>query len=92
MLKINSLSAAIFVALQFSIITLSHAGEGHLNVSNETTTVAAQKREAKLTEVITVTAQKRRQKLSEVPISMTNFSAESIDQTGVQPCVSQKTY
>jgi len=83
MLRINSLSAAIAIALQFPVMTQVYAAEDNSKVSSDTTTMA-QMREDKLLEVITVTAQKRREKLSEVPISMSNFSAESITQTGVQ--------
>jgi len=83
MLRINSLSAAIAIALQFPVITQVYAAEDNSKLSDEKT-VMAQMRQDKLLEVITVTAQKRREKLSEVPISMSNFSTESIAQTGVQ--------
>jgi len=83
MLRINSLSAAIAIALQFPVAIQVYAAEDDSKLSDEKT-VMAQMRQDKLLEVITVTAQKRREKLSEVPISMSNFSTESIAQTGVQ--------
>jgi len=83
MLRINSLSAAIAIALQFPVAIQVYAAEDDSKLSDEKT-VMAQTRQDKLLEVITVTAQKRREKLSEVPISMSNFSTESIAQTGVQ--------